>query len=113
MTKIVYGDSPATDNKTDGSTEKGIWHKNHIKNLLFGYLHINSFREFLEPLIRNHFDIFLVSETKLDSSFQGSETTISSYRLFRKDRNQHVGGSIFYVNQDIPCKTNKNFSFYE
>ena len=51
MTKIVYGDSPATDNKTDGSTEKGIWHKNHIKNLLFGYLHINSFREFLEPLI--------------------------------------------------------------
>ena len=68
-------------------------------------------REFLEPLIRNHFDIFLVSETKLDSSFAGSEFTIPSNRLFCKDKNQHGGGLIFYVNQDIPCKTINTFNF--
>ena len=88
--------------------------KKHIKNLFFGHLNINSLRnkrEFLEPLIRNHFDIFLISETKLDFSFSGSEFTIPGYRLFRKDRNQHRGGLIFYVNQDIPCKTINTFYF--
>ena len=89
-------------------------HKKHIKNLFFGHLNINSLRnkrEFLEPLIRNHFDIFLISETKLDFSFSGSEFKIPGYRLFRKDRNQRRGGLIFYVNQDIPCKTINTFNF--
>ena len=89
-------------------------HKKHIKNLLFGHLNINSFRnkrEFLEPLIRNHFEIFLISETKLDFSFSGSEFTIFGYRLFHKDRNQHGGALIFYVNQDIPCKSINAFNF--
>ena len=78
----VSEDSVTTDNET----------------VFFIHLNINSLRnkrEFLEPLIRNNFDIFLVSEAKLDSSFPGSEFTIPSYRLFRKDRNQHGGGLIF------------------
>ena len=67
--------------------------------------------KFLEPLIRNHFDTFMVSETKLNSSFPVSEFTIPGYRLFFKDRNLHGGGLIFYVNQGIPCKTINIFSF--
>ena len=67
--------------------------------------------EFLEPLIRNHFDIFLVGETKLDFSFPRFEFTIPSYRLFPKDRNHHGGGLIFYVNKDITCKTINIFNF--
>ena len=88
--------------------------KKHIKNVFSGYLNINTLRikrQFLEPLTRNHFDIFLVSETELDSSFPGCEFTISGCRLFCKDRNQHGGGLIFYVNQGIPCKTINIFSF--
>ena len=90
-----------TDNKFDGFAKVVLLCKKHIKNLLFGHLNINSLRnkrEFLEPLI-NHFDIFLVSETKF-SSFPESEFTISGYRLFRKDRNQHGGG----------CKTINTFN---
>ena len=82
--------------------------------MFFGHLNINSLRnkiEFLEPLIRNHFDIFLVSEAKLDSNFLGSEFTIPGYRLFSKDRNQYGGGLIFYVNEDITCKTINTFNF--
>ena len=82
--------------------------------MFFGHLSINYLRnkrEFLEPFIRNHFDIFLVSETKLDSSFPESELRISGYRLFRKDRNQCGGGLIFYVNEDIPYKTINTFNF--
>ena len=67
-------------------------------------------REFLETLTKNHFDVFLVSETKLDYNFPRSEFAIPSCKLFYKDRNQHGGGLIFYVNQDISCKTINIFS---
>ena len=88
--------------------------KKHLKNLFFGHLNINSLRnkrQFLEPLIRNHFDNFLVNEPKLDSSFPVSEFTIPGYRLFRKDRNQLGGGLIFYLNEDIPCNIINTFNF--
>ena len=107
-------DSVVTDNEIDGFTKVGLLRKKHIRNLFFGHLNIKSLRnkrEYLEPLIRNHFDIFLVSETKLDSSFPWSEYPISGYRLFRKDRDQHGGALIFYVNQDIPRKTINSSSF--
>ena len=68
-------------------------------------------REFLESLIRNHFDISLVSKTKLGSSFPGSEFTIPGNRLLRKDRNQHGGGLNSNVNEDILCKTINTFNF--
>ena len=93
---------------------KGLLRKKHIKNLFFGHLNINSLRnkkEFLEPLISNHFDIFLISRTKLDFSFSESEFTIPGYRLLRKDKSQHEGCLIFYVNQDIPWKTIHSFNF--
>ena len=82
--------------------------------MIFGNLNINSLRnkrEFFELLIRNHFVIFLVSKTKFDFSFLGSKFAIPDYRLFRKDRNQHGEGLIFYVNQDIPCKTINTLNF--
>ena len=89
--------------------------KKHIKNLFYRYLNIKSLRikrQSLELLTRNHFDIFLVSQTKLDSSFAGCEFTIPGiYRLFCKDRTQHGEGLIFYMNQGIPCKTIHIFSF--
>ena len=78
---------------------------------IFNSNSLRNKREFLEPLIRNHFDILLISEIKLDFSFLGSEFTIPGYRFFRKDKNQHRGGLIFYVNQDIPCKTINTFNF--
>ena len=106
----VSEDSVVTDNEIDGFANIGLLRKKHIKNSFFGHLNINS-RWFLEPLIRNHFDIFLVSKTKLDSSFLGSEFTIPHYKLFRKDRNQHGGSLIFYVNQDFPCKTINTFNY--
>ena len=59
-----------------------------LKSSFFGHLNIEKLieKEFLEPVIRNYFDISLVSETKLDSSFLGSQFSILGYRLFRKDR---------------------------
>ena len=53
----------------------------------------------------------MLSETKLDSGFPGSLFTIPGYRICCKDRNQYGGDLIFYVNDDIPCKTITTFDF--
>ena len=46
-----------------------------------------------------------MSETKIDSSFPNRQLSeMSSYRSFRRDRNNFGGGLILYVKDDIPCK---------
>ena len=60
--------------------------------------------ELFQEIIQNTFDIFLVCETKIDSSFPNQQSCIPEYRIFRKDRNARGGGLLFYVNQDLNCK---------
>ena len=43
--------------------------------------------------------------------FLGLNFTNPAYRLFRKDRNQHGEGLIFYMDEGIPCKTINTFNF--
>ena len=64
----VSEDSVTTDNETDCFTKVALLHKKHLQNLFFGHLNINWLRnksEFLEPLTRNHFDIFWSEKQKL------------------------------------------------
>ena len=59
----------------DAGNRMNILHEIRIKNanrLIIGHLNVNSLRnkfEMLEELIKDKIDIFLISETKLDSSF--------------------------------------------
>ena len=83
----------------------------HPKNLFFGHLNINLIRnkfESVQEIIQNTFDIFPFSETKIDSSFPSQQFSIPKYRIFRKDRNAHEGGLLFYVYQDLNCKVLTN-----
>ena len=51
----------------------------HPKNLFFGQLNVNSIRnkfESVQEIIQNTFDIFLVCETKIDSSFPNQQFCI-------------------------------------
>ena len=51
----------------------------HPKNLFFGQLNVNSVRnkfESVQEIIQNTFDIFLASETKIDSSFLNQQFCI-------------------------------------
>ena len=58
----------------------------------------------LEELIKDKIDIFLISETKLDSSFPSKKFVIKGYSPpFRLERNQNGGGLLIYVREDIPC----------
>ena len=46
----------------------------------------------------------MLSETKIDESFPNQQFNISNYKTFRRDRNKHGGGLLFYINENIPCK---------
>ena len=50
------------------------------------------------------FDVFLVSESKLDHIFPSNQFRINGYKIFRLDRKRFGGGLIFYINENIPCK---------
>ena len=75
--------------------------------VFLGHLNVNSIRnkiESLADLIYVTFDIFLISETKIDNSFPDQQFDINGYRMFRKDRDKFGGGILFYVNENLPCK---------
>ena len=71
------------------------------KNVIVGHLNISSLRnkfELLKPFIYNAFDIFLVSETKIDSSFPNSQFHLAEDRMFRHDRDSFGESLCMYVN---------------
>ena len=47
--------------------------------------------------------MLIVSETKIDSSFPNSQFCLTSYRMFKHDRDSFQGGPCKYVNE-IPVK---------
>ena len=74
------------------------------KNLFFGHSNVNSVRnkfEALEFLIEDKFDVFLVSEGKLDSSFPKAQFEIPGYRIFHQDRDKYGDGLMFHINQEF------------
>ena len=68
----------------------------NFKNTIIGHLNINSLRNkfvFAQDLIRN-FDIFLISESKLDDTFPNNQFKIDNYKMFRLDHNRYRGGLV-------------------
>ena len=61
---------------------------------------------------RQHIDVMIIVETKLDDSFPTSQFYIDGYATpFRRDRNKFRGGILIYVGEDIPCKLLKSHNF--
>ena len=83
--------------------------REHPKNLIFGYLNINSLRnkffEVKSELIECQLlDILFLAETKLDITFPPEQFSIDGFRAppYRRDRNKYGGGIICFVRSDIP-----------
>ena len=80
-------------------------------------MNVNSVRnkfEALEFLIKNKFDIFLISESKFDSNFLETHLRIPGYKFFCQD--EYGGVLKFYINHNITCKkieTSQFASFIE
>ena len=78
------------------------------QNLFFGHLNVSSFRNkfvSIQELIKRTFDIFLISETKIDDSFPNAQFKIACCKSFGKDRDAFGGGLLFYVNEKLYCRS--------
>ena len=58
----------------------------------------------MENIIEDTFDIFLISEAKIDNSFPNCQFVIYGYRMFGLDRNCFAGGLCLYVKDSIASK---------
>ena len=76
----------------------------NASNTMIDHLNINSFRNKFVGDIIKLFDVFLVSESRLDNTFPSNQFRINGYKIFRLDRNRFGGGLILYINENIPCK---------
>ena len=63
----------------------------HPKNVFLGHLNVNSLRNKFESLNELIKDIFLWSESKLDSSFSDSQFLVSGYRIVKEGQNKNGG----------------------
>ena len=53
-------------------------------------------------LIKDTFDKFPLSESKLDSNFPDDQFSIPGYQIVRKDRDRNGGGLLLYMNEIFP-----------
>ena len=59
----------------------------HPKNLFFGHLNVNSIRNkfvSIQELIKRTFDIFLISETKIDDLFPNAQFKLKVIKVLGK-----------------------------
>ena len=58
----------------------------------------------LESLIKDNIDLIMISETKIDHTFQTEQFRINGYsKPIRLDRNRHGGGLMIFSRDDLPC----------
>ena len=50
------------------------------------------------------FDLFLISESKLDSTFPMNQFHTFVFKVFWGDHNRFGGGLILYINENISCR---------
>ena len=99
--------NPSANKEADCFTELKTFRFKNPKKLIISHLNINSQKnifESIKPIISSNFDIFLVSETRLEESFPNNQFSISSYRMFRQDRNCFGGGLRLYGKKNIAPK---------
>ena len=110
---FVRDEHNSLDNHSDISEMKNLSLKNP-KNIIFSYLNINSiWNKFknMFSLFSENIDIFIVTETKLDSSFPTAQFLIPSlHHPFRLDINRPSGGLLIYVKGSIPVRVLTKFS---
>ena len=75
----------------------------HFSSLIVGHLNINSLRSKFETNVETttNFHIFLIPESKINSTFPNMQFKINGYKLFRRDPIRFGGGLMLYLNEEI------------
>ena len=115
---LIDGELPGSEesnvsaNLNEASTSSGqpAWNsQNILKNiclknlniLTFAHLNINSIRNRFDTvvtIVNKNIDVFLISETKIDSSFPTAQFHIEGYTTpYRLDSDMHGGSLLLYI----------------
>ena len=82
------------------------------KNLILGYLNVNSvlskFNELAIPMIDELVDVMMFAETKLDDTIRDATINIKNYKLHRNDRSRTAHGLLTYVRSDLTHRRRKD-----
>ena len=82
------------------------------RSIVIGYININSIRNKFDgfsEIMSNKVDIFIVAETKLDSSFRSGQFTINGFgKPIRLDVSSNSGGLLVYIRNGIISKQLKD-----
>jgi hypothetical protein len=70
----------------------------HMNNNSLRY----KFDEIKEVPTDNIVDLLIISETKLDESFNDNLFSVDGYKVQRRDRNQYGGGLLTFIRSDFP-----------
>ena len=69
--------------------------------MILGHLNVNSFamksQEIANLIHECQLDALMLSETKLDSSFQDSVFELNNYVMYRQDKRSNSGGLLAYI----------------
>ena len=80
----------------------------NTKRIIIGHLNIKSLRNkfgMLQEITKDKIDIFIIFETKYDSSYLAGQFMIKGCSTpFRLDTNQNGRSLLLSVREDIPCK---------
>ena len=60
--------------------------------------------------VKDKFDVFLVSGSKLDFSFPEAQFEILGYRIICLDRDEYGGGLMFYITGNISFRKIETFT---
>ena len=74
---------------------------------MLAYINISSIRCKFDRLVygvKGIVDVLMITETKLDDSFQTMQFNTEAYYTFTLDPNEYGGGILLYVRYDIPSK---------
>ena len=78
----------------------------HAKNTIICHFNINSIRTKYDTVVEivKAFDIFLISESKLNNTSPIDQVSIRDYKYFRRDHNRFGGGLILCFKENLPFK---------
>ena len=97
---------PCIDTEYDPTSKLKYLRLKFPKNIVLGYLNINSIRNkfsLLSDIVHGNIDYLTIAETKLDNSFPSNQFMIPGLeKPYRQDVSGSSGGLLVYVSNDIP-----------
>ena len=105
-----------SDTLNDDLIELSKQRVTYPKNLIIGHINRNSERNkfwSLQQTVLSKTDIIILSETKIDDLFPGSQFFAESFKMYRKDRTKIGGGVLLYVYENLLSKMISSYKLKE